>query len=174
MTDEERKRIAAERKAAYRKRKKEEALAGLSNNLPKQTPQELAIKVAKANGLPIFESTPNPDQESAWKRVQPGKIAPLSEKEAAEYVSNRERAAAIIVTDKANLHELEEQLSKQVSSKEKVEAAVSEAVAREEYVNHLFSPYAKVTNIPQLLQAILREQITLRVTLTDLIGSLRK
>ena len=141
MTEDERKRIAAERKAAYRKRKKAEA-EQLPNKLPKQPPQELALKAAISPKQPLFKSTPNPDLESAWKRVQDGKIEPLSEKQAAEYVSNRERAAAV----------------------------VSEAVAREEMVSLLFKQFERCTNVPQLLQTILRELITLRVTLTDLIG----
>lgn len=124
MTEQERKaKDAARKREAYARRK-----------------QALSPK-------PIFQSTPNPDQESAWKRVQPdAKIAPLSEKEAAEYVTNREKA----------------------------EAAVSEAVAREEMVSLLFAKYEKTTNIPQLLAGILRELITLRVAVTDLIGGLRK
>ena len=117
MTDEERKRIAAERKAAYRKRKKAEALEELSNSLPDKSPQELAaLRIAKANGID----------------VPPGVL----------YQDHREHARAV----------------------------QAESVAREEYIQQLFSPYAKVTNIPQLLSAILRELITLRVTLTDLLA----
>ena len=119
MTDEERKRIAAERKAAYRKRKKAEALEELSNNLP--TPQEeLALRIAQAHGI----------------NVPPGVL----------YQDHREHARAV----------------------------QAESVAREEYIDLLFSKFERCTNIPQLLQAILREQITLRVTLTDLIGGLSK
>lgn len=140
MTEDERKRIAAERKAAYRKRKKAEALEELSNKLP--TPQELALKAAISPKQPLFKSTPNPDLESAWKRVQDGKIEPLSEKQAAEYVSNREKA----------------------------EAVMAESVARLEAVNILFAKYSRSTNLPELLQGIIRELIILRVTLTDLIG----
>jgi hypothetical protein len=59
-------------------------------------------------------------------------------------------------------------------SREKAEAVLADSVAREEYIDLLFSKFERCTNIPQLLQAILREQITLRVTLTDLIGGLHK
>jgi hypothetical protein len=59
-------------------------------------------------------------------------------------------------------------------SREKAEAILADSTARAEYVNMLFAKFERCTNIPQLLQAILREQITLRVTLTDLIGGLRK
>ena len=141
LEDEERKRIAAERKAAYRKRKKAEALAGLSNNLPKQTPQELAIKVAQAHGLPTY-GTPTPEAEESWKQVQVGK--PISAEEIVHYVDSREKA----------------------------EAVQAEAVAREEYVNHLFSKYEKNTNIPRLLQGIIREQIETRVVLIDLLAEI--
>lgn len=59
-------------------------------------------------------------------------------------------------------------------SREKAEATISEAVAREEYIAFLLKPYAKSTNLPELLQGVIRELITLRVTLTDLIGGLNK
>jgi hypothetical protein len=59
-------------------------------------------------------------------------------------------------------------------SREKAEAILADSTARAEYVNMLFAKFERCTNIPQLLQAILREQITLRVTLTDLIGGLSK
>lgn len=122
MTDEQKQRkLAANR--AYRERQK-----------------------LKKSPKPIFESTPNPDHEEAWKRVQPGKIEPLSEQQAAEYVSNREKA----------------------------EAVMAESVARLEAVNILFAKYSRSSNIPELLQGIIRELIILRVTLTDLIGGLRK
>ena len=103
-------------------------------------------KLKKSPKQPIFESTPNPEAEERWKRVQPGNIQPPSEQQLSEYVDHREKA----------------------------EAAVSEAVAREEMVALLFKPYAKSTNLPELLSAILRELITLRVNLTDLIGGLDK
>ena len=56
------------------------------------------------------------------------------------------------------------------SNREKAEAVLAESTARAEYVEMLFSPYAKNTNIPQLLQSLIREIITLRVTLVDLMG----
>ena len=99
-------------------------------------------RLKKSPKQPLFKSTPNPDLESAWKRVQDGKIEPLSEKQAADYVSNREKA----------------------------EAVMAESVARLEAVNILFAKYSRSTNLPELLQGIIRELITLRVTLTDLIG----
>jgi hypothetical protein len=67
-----------------------------------------------------------------------------------------------------------EEIVDYVDSREKAQAVQAESVAREEYIDLLFSKFERCTNIPQLLQAILREQITLRVTLTDLIGGLRK
>jgi hypothetical protein len=118
MTEEERKaKDAARKREAYARRKK--AQAELSNKLP--TPQEeLALRIAQANGID----------------VPPGVL----------YQDHREHARAV----------------------------QAESVAREEYIDLLFSKFERCTNIPQLLQAILREQITLRVTLTDLIGGLRK
>lgn len=102
-------------------------------------------RLKKSQEQPSFESTPNPDQEESWRIVQTdGKL--ISAEEIVDYVDSRERAQAVM----------------------------AEAVAREESVNMLFEKFERCTNIPQLLQAILREQITLRVTLTDLIGSLRK
>lgn len=102
-------------------------------------------RLKKSQEKPI-PCTPNPEAEEAWKRVQPGKIEPLSK----------------------------EQLSKQVSNKEKAAAVVCEAVAREEMVSLLFAKYEKTTNIPQLLAGILRELIETRIVLVDLIGGLRK
>ena len=96
-------------------------------------------RLKKSQEQPSFESTPNPDQEEAWKRVETdGK--PISAEDIVHYVD----------------------------SKEKAEAVQAEAVARKEYVNHLFSKYEKNTNIPQLLQGIIREQIETRVVLIDL------
>ena len=58
--------------------------------------------------------------------------------------------------------------------KEHARAVQAEAVARLEAVNILFAKYSRSTNLPELLQGIIRELIILRVTLTDLIGGLRK
>lgn len=94
---------------------------------------------------PIFKSTPNPEADERWRTVQTdGK--PISAEDIVHYVDSREKSEAIL----------------------------AESVAREEMVALLFKPYAKSTNLPELLQGIIREIITLRVNLTDLIGSLRK
>lgn len=97
-----------------------------------------------SNNLPAPEAEER--CEERWKRILQPEGKPISAEEIVHYVSSRERA----------------------------EAAVSESVAREEYVSMLFKPYAKSTNLPELLQGIIREIITLRVTLTDLIGGLSK
>jgi hypothetical protein len=92
-----------------------------------------------------YEGNPTPDHEEAWRMVQTdGK--PISAEDIVHYVDSREKA----------------------------EATISEAVAREEYVNHLFSPYSKTTNTPQLLQGIIREQIETRVVLIDLLAEILK
>jgi hypothetical protein len=59
-------------------------------------------------------------------------------------------------------------------SREKAEAILADSTARFEYVNHLFSKYEKNTNIPQLLQGIIREQIETRVVLIDLLAEILK
>ena len=91
-----------------------------------------------------YEGTPTPEAEEAWKRVQVGK--PISAEDIVHYVDSREKA----------------------------EAVMAESVARLEAVNILFAKYSRSTNLPELLQGIIRELIILRVTLTDLIGGLSK
>lgn len=139
MTPEERKAKDAQRKReAYARRKKAEA--ELSNKLP--LPQEAALRIAQAHGINV--PTPNPEAEEAWKRVQPGKIEPLSEKDIVHYVDSKEKANAVL----------------------------ADSTARFEYVNHLFSKYEKNTNIPQLLQGLIREQIETRIVLIDLLAEI--
>lgn len=102
-----------------------------------------ARRKAALSPKPIFQSTPNPEAESAWKRVQTdGK--PIPAKEAAQYVSNREKSEAI----------------------------QADSTARAEYVNMLFSKYAKSTNLPELLQGLIREQIETRIIMTDLLAEI--
>jgi len=57
-------------------------------------------------------------------------------------------------------------------SREKAEAILADSTARFEYVNHLFSKYEKNTNIPQLLQGLIREQIETRIVLIDLLAEI--
>lgn len=118
------------------------------------------------------------DEERRAKDAQRKREAYRRRKEAQAELSNKsptpeaEEAWRMVHTDGKPISA--EEIVHYVDSKEKADAILADSTAREEYVELLFSPYAKVTNIPQLLQAILREQITLRVTLTDLIGGLRK
>lgn len=129
MTPEEQKRAdAAAKKRAYRQRKREE----LASATPKHPTH--------------YEGSPTPEAEDAWKRVQPGKIEPLSEEQLAQYVSSREKA----------------------------EAVQAESTARAEYVQLRFAKYAKSTNLPELLQGVIREIIETRIVLVDLIGGLNK
>ena len=148
MTPEERKaKDAARKREAYARRKKAEA--ELSNKLP--LPQEAALKIAQAHGIDVqqpkppspYEYTPTPEHEERWRTVQTdGKS--ISAAEAVAYVDSREKA----------------------------EAVQADSIARFEYVNHLFSKYEKNTNIPQLLQGIIREQIETRVVLIDLLAEI--
>lgn len=145
MTDEQKQRkLEANRAYRERQRLKKSQEQPSFESISKQTPQELAIKVAKTHGLPVFESTPNPDLESAWKRVQPGKIEPLSKEQLAEYVSNREKAEAIL----------------------------ADSTARFEYVNHLFAKYEKSTNLPELLRGLIKEQIETRIVMIDILAEI--
>jgi len=123
MTDEQRQR-KREANRAYRERQ----------------------KLKKSPKQPIFESTPNPEAEERWKRVQPGNIQPPSEQQLSEYVDSREKAQAV----------------------------QAESVAREEYIDLLFSKFERCTNIPQLLQGIIREQIETRIVMTDLLAEILK
>jgi hypothetical protein len=59
-------------------------------------------------------------------------------------------------------------------SREKAEAVLADSAARAEYVNMLFAKYAKSTNLPQLLQGLIREQIETRVVLIDLLAEILK
>ena len=146
MTPEERKaKDAARKREAYARRK-----AALS---PKQ---------------PIH-CNPTPEAEEAWKQSNyMGKIQPLSEEQLAEYVSSREKAEG-----NSELQSFPPGVLYQ-DHREQARAIQAESAARTEYIDLLFSKFERCTNIPQLLQAILKEQITLRVTLTDLIGGLYK
>ena len=145
MTPEEKRaKDAARKREAYARRK-----AAISQ---KQTPQELALKVAQAHGIDVqqpkqpspYEYATTPEHEEAWKLVKNTKIESLSAAEAVAYVDSREKA----------------------------EAVLADSTARFEYINHLFSKYEKNTNIPQLLQGIIREQIETRVVLIDLLAEI--
>jgi hypothetical protein len=94
----------------------------------------------------LSNKLPTTEAEERWSTVLTGNLQPLSKEEILDYVDSREKAQAV----------------------------QAESVARDEYIDLLFSKFERCTNIPQLLQAILRELITLRVTLTDLIGGLRR
>ena len=94
----------------------------------------------------LSNKLPTTEAEERWSTVLTGNLQPLSKEEIVDYVDSREKAQAV----------------------------QAESVARDEYIDLLFSKFERCTNIPQLLQAILRELITLRVTLTDLIGGLRR
>lgn len=58
------------------------------------------------------------------------------------------------------------------NSKERAEAVMADSTARAEYVQLLFSPYAKSTNLPELLQGLIREQIETRIVMVDMLAEI--
>lgn len=57
-------------------------------------------------------------------------------------------------------------------SREKARAILADSTARAEYVQLLFAKYAKSTNLPELLQGLIREQIETRIVMTDILAEI--
>ena len=189
MTDEQRRADAAAKKRAYRQRKREE----LARQAPKEEQERLFNEQFRNLTPEEIEARKRDDQARMqdFRRIAQATPNPLSKEQQEQAIrAILDANPAIIVTDKSNLHELEEQFRKAKGNseirpfppgvlyqdrREQTQAIIADAEERHRRVELIMSNYQKdAANTNALLWHILETFTLMRLELIDLIGSLRK
>lgn len=168
MTDEQRRADAAAKKRAYRQRKREE----LARQAPKEEQERLFNEQFRNLTPEEIEARKREDQARMqdFRRIAQATPNPLSKEQQEQAVrALLEANPAIIVTDKSNLHELEEQFRKAKGNSE-IRPFPTHPLADEPALlaDTILNSYSKdFCNTNALLKHILAHLIRIEITLQD-------